>query len=59
MINLPKTASDFELLERIYVVDYFQAYEMTEEKFILLNTEGGFVDMMWEVNPKHKNNVHV
>ena len=28
-----------------------------EDKFILLNIEGDFVDIMCEVNPKHKKNV--
>ena len=33
--------------------------DMPEDKFILLNIEGEFVDIMWEVNPKHKKHVHV
>ena len=33
--------------------------DMPEDKFILLNIEGEFVDIMYEVNPKHKKNVRV
>ena len=32
---------------------------MPADKFILLNIEGKFVDIMCGVNPKHKKNVHV
>ena len=32
---------------------------MLYEKFILLNTEGEFVDIMCKANPEHKKNVHV
>ena len=32
---------------------------MPEDKFILLNIEEGFVDIMCEVNPEHKKNVDV
>ena len=30
-----------------------------EDKFILLNIEGKFVDIIYEVNPKHEENVRV
>ena len=33
--------------------------DMPEENFILLNTEGEFVDIMCKANPEHKKNVHV
>ena len=33
--------------------------EIPEDKFILLNIEGGSVDIMCEVNPEHKKNVYV
>ena len=33
--------------------------DMLEDKFILLNIEGEFVDIMYKVNPKHKKNVRV
>ena len=33
--------------------------DMPEDKFILLNIEGKFVDIMCEVNQKHKENVRV
>ena len=33
--------------------------DMLEDKFILVNIEGGFVDIMCEVNPKHKKHVCV
>ena len=33
--------------------------DIPEDKFILLNIEGGFVDIMCEVNPKHKKIVRV
>ena len=32
---------------------------MLEDKFILLNIKVTFVDIMCEVNPEHKKNVHV
>ena len=31
--------------------------DIPEDKFILLNIEGEFVDIMCEVNPKHKENM--
>ena len=31
--------------------------EIPEDKFILLNIEGEFVDIICEVNPKHKKNI--
>ena len=33
--------------------------DMLDKKVILLNIEGGFVDIMCEVNPEHKSNVSV
>ena len=33
--------------------------DIPEDKFILLNFEGRFVDIMCELNPKHKKNVSV
>ena len=33
--------------------------EMPEDRFILLNIEGKFLDIMCEVNLKQKTNVHV
>ena len=32
---------------------------MPEDKFILLNIEGKFVDIMYKVNPKQKENMRV
>ena len=33
--------------------------DMTEDKVILLYIEGGFVEIMCKVNPKHNKNVRV
>ena len=44
------------------ISDYPGAYlnaDMPEDKFILLNIEGEFVDIMCEVNPKHKKKLRV
>ena len=38
--------------------EYLKA-DMQEDKSILLKIEGGFVDIMYEVNIKHKKNVQV
>ena len=41
----------------VVIFDVPRAYlneDMPEDKFILLNVEGEFVDIMCEVNPKHK-----
>ena len=38
--------------------EYLNAY-MPEDKFVLLKIEGGFVDILCEVNPKHKKFIHV
>ena len=37
---------------------YLNAYP-PEDKFILLNIEGKFVDILCELNPNHNKNVHV
>ena len=39
-------------------VTYLNA-EITESKFILLNIEDEFMDIMCEVNPKHNKYIHV
>ena len=33
--------------------------DMTKEKSIILKIEGGFLDIMCEVNSEYKNNVHM
>ena len=42
-----------------YVPGAYLNYEIPEDKFILLNIDGEFVDIMWEVNPEHKKNARV
>ena len=46
----------------VAIFDFPEAYlntDIPEDKYILLNIEGEFVDIMCEFNPKHNKNVHV
>ena len=46
----------------VVIFDFSGSYlntDMPEDKFILLNIEGEFVEIMYKVNPKHKKNVRV